>query len=488
MTSLWAILPVIVLALWACVLLLVDLWLPKDQQGSQQGESNSPITPLLAALGMLTSAAIVIARIGQPTMGFGGMMMADGFSHFICLLLLASGLVTIGLSHDYMKRLGIARGEYYVLLMFSLSGMMLMSMSADLIMVFLSLELLSIPLYVMAGIATPRPSSEEAALKYFLLGAFASGFLVYGIGLVFGATGSTSLQQIVAVVQSGNYNLALILGGAALIITGLGFKVAIVPFHMWTPDVYEGAPTSVTAFFAIVPKMASLALMVRVFMGPFEPMVDEWRQVVVLLAVASMALGSVAAIAQQNIKRMLAYSSIGHMGYALGGIAAASEVGIKAVIIYATIYMLTSIGTFAIVMMMKQKDRMVENIRDLSGLASRQPMIALSMAIMMFSMAGIPPLAGFFSKLFIFQAAIDAGLYGLVIMGVLTSVISAFYYLRIIKIMYFDAAPDEGIDPATDGRLNAVLAVSSATVVLFIAMPAPLLGAAGAAAATLFSR
>jgi len=375
-----------------------------------------------------------------------------------------------------------------VLILFSTLGMMLMTSANDLISLYMALELQSLPLYVLAAMRRDSVKSTEAGLKYFVLGALSSGMLLYGSSLIYGYTGATNFNDIAAALTTHEVLPIGVVTGMVLLLSGFAFKIAAVPFHMWTPDVYEGAPTSVTAFFAIVPKMASLALMVRVFMGPFEPMVDEWRQVVVLLAVASMALGSVAAIAQQNIKRMLAYSSIGHMGYALGGIAAASEVGIKAVIIYATIYMLTSIGTFAIVMMMKQKDRMVENIRDLSGLASRQPMIALSMAIMMFSMAGIPPLAGFFSKLFIFQAAIDAGLYGLVIMGVLTSVISAFYYLRIIKIMYFDAAPDEGIDPATDGRLNAVLAVSSATVVLFIAMPAPLLGAAGAAAATLFSR
>jgi NADH-quinone oxidoreductase subunit N len=270
------------------------------------------------------------------------------------------------------------------------------------------------------------------------------------------------------------------------LLSGLAFKIAAVPFHMWTPDVYEGAPTSVTAFFAIVPKVAALALIVRVLMGPFEPMIPEWRQIVVLLAVASMALGSVAAIAQENIKRMLAYSSIGHVGFALVGLAAASEAGVKGLAIYLALYMFANIGTFAIVLMMKQKDRMVENISDLSGLASRQPMIALSMAIMMFSMAGIPPLAGFFGKLFVFQAAVDAGLYHLAIFGVLASVVSAYYYLRVIKVMYFDAPADEGLDKAEDGRLNVVLAVSSAAVVLFIVLPAPLMGAAGAAAAALF--
>lgn len=456
--------------------------------GVSRKNDDSQTISNLSLFGLIAVTAVMF-RFSQETFStFNGMYVTDGFAVYMKILILIGSAVTIFMSARYAERQQISRFEYPVLILFSTLGMMLMTSANDLISLYMSLELQSLPLYVLAAMRRDSVKSTEAGLKYFVLGALSSGMLLYGSSLIYGYTGATNFNDIAAALTTHEVLPIGVVTGMVLLLSGFAFKIAAVPFHMWTPDVYEGAPTSVTAFFAIVPKMASLALMVRVFMGPFEPMVDEWRQVVVLLAVASMALGGVAAIAQQNIKRMLAYSSIGHMGYALGGIAAASEVGIKAVIIYATIYMLTSIGTFAIVMMMKQKDRMVENIRDLSGLASRQPMIALSMAIMMFSMAGIPPLAGFFSKLFIFQAAIDAGLYGLVIMGVLASVISAFYYLRIIKIMYFDAAPDEGIDPATDGRLNAVLAVSSAAVVLFIAMPAPLLGAAGAAAATLFSR
>ncbi len=456
--------------------------------GVSRKNDDSQTISNLSLFGLIAVTAVMFRFSHETFSTFNGMYVTDGFAVYMKILILIGSAVTIFMSARYAERQQISRFEYPVLILFSTLGMMLMTSANDLISLYMSLELQSLPLYVLAAMRRDSVKSTEAGLKYFVLGALSSGMLLYGSSLIYGYTGATNFNDIAAALTTHEVLPIGVVTGMVLLLSGFAFKIAAVPFHMWTPDVYEGAPTSVTAFFAIVPKMASLALMVRVFMGPFEPMVDEWRQVVVLLAVASMALGSVAAIAQQNIKRMLAYSSIGHMGYALGGIAAASEVGIKAVIVYATIYMLTSIGTFAIVMMMKQKDRMVENIRDLSGLASRQPMIALSMAIMMFSMAGIPPLAGFFSKLFIFQAAIDAGLYGLVIMGVLTSVISAFYYLRIIKIMYFDAAPDEGIDPATDGRLNAVLAVSSATVVLFIAMPAPLLVAAGAAAATLFSR
>lgn len=472
--------PEIFLAVVTLFLLVLGVARKNDEDGSTV--ANFSIFALIAV-------TAVMCRFSSETFStFNGMYVTDGFAVYMKILILIGSAVTIFMSAKYAERQRISRFEYPVLILFSTLGMMLMTSANDLISLYMSLELQSLPLYVLAAMRRDSVKSTEAGLKYFVLGALSSGMLLYGSSLIYGYTGATNFDDIAAALTTHEVLPVGVVTGMVLLLSGFAFKIAAVPFHMWTPDVYEGAPTSVTAFFAIVPKMASLALMVRVFMGPFEPMVDEWRQVVVLLAVASMALGGIAAIAQQNIKRMLAYSSIGHMGYALGGIAAASEPGIKAVIIYATIYMVTSIGTFAIVMMMKQKDRMVENIRDLSGLASRQPMIALSMAIMMFSMAGIPPLAGFFSKLFIFQAAIDAGLYGLVFMGVLTSVISAFYYLRIIKIMYFDAAPDEGIDPATDGRLNAVLAVSSAAVVLFIAMPAPLLGAAGAAAATLFSR
>jgi NADH-quinone oxidoreductase subunit N len=290
-----------------------------------------------------------------------------------------------------------------------------------------------------------------------------------------------------------------------LLLSGLAFKISAVPFHMWTPDVYEGAPTSVTAFFAIAPKIAALALITRVFMGPFGHLADQLRQVVVVISIASMVLGSVAAIGQTNIKRLLAYSSIGNMGYALVGLAAASQDGVRAIMIYAAIYMVMTIGAFAVVLMMKQKDRMVEQISDLSGLGDRQPMLALAMTIMMFSMAGIPPLAGFltimmfsmagipplagfFGKLFVFQAAVASGLYTLAIVGVLASVIGAYYYLRIIKVMYFETAADDVIDKADDGRLNVLLAVSSVLIVLFIVLPGPLLTSAAEAAQSLFTK
>lgn len=469
--------PEIFLAIVALFLLIL---------GVSRKEEESMTVSNFSLFGLLAVTAVMCRFCNEGFTTFGGMYVTDSFAIYMKVLVLLGSAVTIFMSARYAERQRIARFEYPVLVLFSTLGMMLMISANDLISLYMALELQSLPLYVLAAIQRDSVKSTEAGLKYFVLGALSSGMLLYGASLIYGFTGATNFDAIAAALKMQETVPLGVTTGMVLLLSGLAFKIAAVPFHMWTPDVYEGAPTSVTAFFAIVPKMAALALIVRVFMGPFEPLLDQWRQVVVLLAVASMALGAVAAIAQHNIKRMLAYSSIGHMGYALVGLAAANEAGVKAIAIYAALYMLASIGTFAIVLMMKQKDRMVENIRDLAGLASRQPMIALSMAIMMFSMAGIPPLAGFFGKLFVFQAAVDAGLYKLAVFGVIASVVSAYYYLRIIKVMYFDAAADEGLDPADDKRLNAVLILSSGGVLLFIALPAPLLGAAGAAAAALF--
>ncbi|MDP2205508.1 MAG: NADH-quinone oxidoreductase subunit NuoN [Alphaproteobacteria bacterium] len=454
--------------------------------GVSRKEEDSTTVSNFSLFGLIAVAAVMCRFCNESFTTFGGMYITDSFAVYMKVLVLSGSAITIFMSARYMERQRISRFEYPVLILFSTMGMMLMISANDLMSLYMAIELQSLPLYVLAAMQRDNVKSTEAGLKYFVLGALSSGMLLYGASLIYGFTGATNFDAIAVALQAQDAVPLGVVTGMVLLLSGLAFKIAAVPFHMWTPDVYEGAPTSVTAFFAIVPKIAALALIVRVFMGPFEPMIDQWRQVVVLLAVASMAVGAVAAIAQHNIKRMLAYSSIGHMGFALVGLAAANEAGVKAIAIYAALYMLASIGTFAIVLMMKQKDRMVEDIRDLAGLAARQPMIALSMAIMMFSMAGIPPMAGFFGKLFVFQAAVDAGLYGLAVFGVVASVVSAFYYLRIIKVMYFDAAPDEGLDAATDGRLNTVLVLSSGAVLLFIILPAPLLGAASAAAAALF--
>lgn len=434
----------------------------------------------------LIAVAVVLVRfVPENLTTFGGMFVTDAFAAYMKLLVLFGSAATIFMSVRYAQHQRIARFEYPVLILFSTLGMMLMISANDLISLYMAIELQSLPLYVLAAIQRDSVRSTEAGLKYFVLGALSSGMLLYGASLIYGYTGATNYDAIAQALQ-GQEEIPLgVLTGMILLLSGLAFKIGAVPFHMWTPDVYEGAPTSVTAFFSIVPKAAGMAMIARVFLGPFETMVDDWRQVIVLLSVASMSLGAVAAIAQTNIKRMIAYSSIGHAGYMLMGIASASEAGIKAIVAYAALYMAASIGTFAVILMMKQKDRMVEDIRDLAGLASRQPMVALCMTVMMFSLAGIPPLGGFFGKLFVFQAAIDAGLYLMAIVGVLTSVIAAYYYLRVIKVMYFDTPADEGLDMPVDARLNAMLALASAAMILFIIIPAPLLDAAGAAATAL---
>jgi len=435
----------------------------------------------------LIAVGAVTCKFASPVVwGFNAMYVTDTFAVFMKLVVVTGSAAAIFMSGRYIEMQRMSRFEYPILIMFSTVGMMLMISANDLISLYMALELQSLPLYVLAAMRRDNLRSTEAGLKYFVLGALSSGMLLYGASLLYGYTGATNFDTIALVLEQADVLSLGVITGMILLLSGLAFKIAAVPFHMWTPDVYEGAPTSVTAFFAIVPKLAALALLLRVFMGPFAELADQWQQVVILISMASMILGSIGAIAQTNIKRMLAYSSIGHMGYALIGLASANVTGVKAVMVYAVLYMVASIGTFAIVLMMKQKERMVENINNLAGLAGRQPMIALAMAAMMFSMAGIPPLAGFFGKLFVFQAAIDAELYALAIVGVLTSVIAAFYYLRIIKIMYFDAPVEEGLDMVDDGRLNFALIVSTLAVICFIAMPGPLLSSAEAGAKVLF--
>lgn len=468
--------PEILLAVLSLVLLMVGVFRKKDDYS------------FVANLGVfaLIAVGLVMARFCREGMStFGGMFVTDSFAVFMKTLVLGGAAVSMIMSARYAEENRIARFEYPVLMLLSTLGMMLMISANSLISLYMALELQSLPLYVLAAMQRDNIRSTEAGLKYFVLGALSSGMLLYGASLIYGYTGTVNFYDMgKALAATDTYNAGLIVG-MILLLCGLSFKIAAAPFHMWAPDVYEGAPTSVTAFFAIVPKVAAIALIVRVFMGPFAILADQWQQVVVALSIASMAVGAVAAIAQTNIKRLLAYSSIGHMGYALIGLAAATPEGVKAVMIYVALYVAASIGVFAVVLLMKQKDRMTEEISALGGLAARQPLLALAMAVMMFSMAGIPPLAGFFGKLFIFQAAIDAKLYALAIVGVLASVVSAFYYLRIIKVMYFDPQPEEAIEPVRDRRLQFALILSSAIVVLFIAFPAPLLAYAGQAAASL---
>lgn len=491
MTSIWAILPVILLVVWACVLLLLDFGLARlgrQRQAETAGEPNTSATAVLAALGLIASGGIVITRIGLPAAGFGGMVVVDGFSNFVSLLLLASGLVGIGLSYDYLKRLQIARGEYYVLWMFSIAGMMLMSMSSDLIMVFLSLELLSIPLYVLAGIAAPRASSEEAAIKYFLLGAFASGFLVFGTALVYGATGSTSLQQIVTAVQTAGASEPLLLSGAALILVGLGFKVAVAPFHMWTPDVYQGAPSAVTAFMAVGAKAAGFAALLRVFVLAFPQFSAEIVPVLWALAALTMILGNFVAIAQKNIKRLLAYSSIAHAGYIMMALVPFGQEGVSAdsvasALFYLVAYAFTNFAAWAVVISLEKAGEGGLNLDDYAGLGRKYPALAAVMAVAMLSFTGVPPTLGFVGKFYLFRTVIEGGYLGLALIGVLTSLVSAFYYLRVVVVMYMrDGEPEVRSEP----WLQAMAYGSAFGVVLLSIFSAPLLYLATQAVLKLF--
>ena len=430
--NLLKILPLVIIIVWACVLVLVDLFVPKDRKAW---------TAILAAVGMLVAIGFTIAQTGVDTEAFGGMIVVDGFSQFLTILVLSSGVVAVMLSFDYLTRLGIQRGEYYALLMFSISGMMLMVMAADLIVIFLALELLSIPLYVLAGFARPRSDSEEAAIKYFLLGAFASGFLVYGVAIVFGASGYTGLTDIFQAVQSGSVDLTLLAVGAGLILVGLGFKVAAVPFHMWTPDVYQGAPSSVTAFMAVGAKVGGFAALMRIFVTSLGVLAVDFTIVLWWLAVLTMILGNVVAIAQKNIKRLLAYSSIAQAGYILMALVpyGQKEVlgdAIAAALLYLVAYAFMSFAAWAVVITLEKAEGKGLELSDYAGLGRKYPVLAAIMTVSMLSFTGIPPTLGFVGKFYLFRSVVDGGFIWLAIIGVLTSLVSAYYYLRVVIYMY----------------------------------------------------
>ncbi|MCC7480813.1 MAG: NADH-quinone oxidoreductase subunit NuoN, partial [Hyphomicrobiales bacterium] len=383
----------------------------------------------------------------------------------------------------FMKRVKMARFEYPILVMLASVGMMMMISANDLISLYVGLELQSLSLYVVAAIDRDSARSSEAGLKYFVLGALSSGMLLYGSSLVYGFTGTTTFPEIAAALTASGSSLGLVFG-LVFIIAGLAFKVSAVPFHMWTPDVYEGAPTPVTAFFAAAPKIAAMALFVRVMISPFAAVVQDWQQILVFVSIASMVLGAFAAIGQNNIKRLLAYSSIGHMGFALVGLAAGSQEGAQGVIVYMMIYLISTLGVFACVLAMRRKGQHLEQVSDLAGLAHNNKALAFVFAMLMFSLAGIPPLAGFFGKYFVFLAAVKSGLYALAIIGVVASVVGAYYYLRIVKIIYFDE-PAEKFD-ALDGEVKWVAYASGAFALLFVGFANYLVNLAEAAAKSLY--
>src|SRR6266545_4570775 len=435
------ILPFTLLVTWACALLLIDLFIPKDRKS---------ITALLAALGLALTLGFTLIQIGQEMTGFNSMVMLDGFSVFVNALLLISGLLGIGLSFGYIKRMNLERGEYYTLMLFSISGMMLMAQAGDLIVVFLALELLSIPLYVLAAFDRPKVESEEAGLKYFLLGAFATGFIVYGTTLVFGATGTTSLNGIVTFLASNGPSPLLLTIGAALILVGLGFKIAAVPFHMWTPDVYQGSPSAVTAFMASGAKIAGFAALLRVFATAFPSIAVDMTGVLWAIAALTMILGNLIAISQSNIKRLLAYSSIAHAGYILMAFVpygnpdpAIRNTSIAAGLFYLVSYAITNFGAWGVVIALEKSEGRGLEIADYAGLAKKHPAIAAAMTVFMLSLIGLPPTLGLVGKFYLFRAVMAGGFTGLAIIGVLTSLVSAYYYLRVVVIMFMrDGEPE----------------------------------------------
>ena len=457
-------LPEIVLAVSGLALLLVGVIPKKD--------TSFPIT--MGTLGALLVAA-VLAMAAPDGAGFGGQFISDGFARFAKVLILLGAASGLLLALDWNQRQGIARFEFPILVLFSTVGMMVMVSASDLITLYMGLELLSLSLYVIATFDRDNARSAEAGLKYFVLGSLASGIYLYGASLTYGFTGSTNFAAIGEAIAGGGASLGLMMG-VTFVIAALAFKISAVPFHMWTPDVYEGAPTPVTAFFASAPKVAAVSLLVRVLADPFADLASQWQSVIWLASLLSMLLGSLAAIRQSNIKRLMAYSSIGHVGYALMGIAVATDVGLRGTMLYMAIYLAMNAGVFAVLVSMRRQGRALEQVDDLAGLGRTDPAMALAMVVFMFSMAGIPPLAGFFSKLYIFLAAVQEGFWVLAVVGVLTSVVGAFYYLRIIKVMYFEQGVG-ALDPRP-GAVSLVLAASGLFNVLFFLFPAPLVAAA----------
>jgi NADH-quinone oxidoreductase subunit N len=465
--------PELTLAIGAMALLMFGVFTRRDRSE----------LILWLAVGLLTAAAVfVMSGSGTATL-FGDSFIVDPFARTIKVLTLIGAAAALSMSVDYWRGAGGVKFEFPVLILFATTGMLMMISANDLITLYVGLELQSLSLYVIAAFRRDSARSAEAGLKYFVLGALSSGMLLYGASLVYGFTGSTEFATIAAVVQPSGANLGLIFG-LVFLMAGFAFKISAVPFHMWTPDVYEGAPTPVTAFFAAAPKLAAMALTVRVLVTAFPAVTVEWQQIVVFLAIASMALGAFAAIGQTNIKRLMAYSSIGHMGFALVGLAAGTPEGVAGLIVYLAIYLAMTLGTFACILAMRRDGRMIEDIDALSGLSRTNPVMAFMLAMLLFSLAGIPPLAGFFAKFYVFLAAIQAGLYALAVIGVLLSVVAAYYYLRIVKLMYFDA-PAERFEPM-QAPLAAVLGVSGGFILLYFVYPAPLVALAGVAAKSLF--
>ncbi|PWE52857.1 NADH-quinone oxidoreductase subunit NuoN [Metarhizobium album] len=466
--------PEIILAIGALALLMIGVF---------SGEKSGTTVTVLAILLLVISGGWMILS-GADGLAFGGVFVSDAFARFLKVVALIGSVTAIIMTLGQSRSEHLNQFEFPVLLVLATLGILLMISANDLISAYLALELQSLALYVVAAINRDSLKSTEAGLKYFVLGALSSGMMLYGMSLVYGFTGHTGFAEIATALSGESRSLGLLFG-LVFVLTGFAFKISAVPFHMWTPDVYEGAPTPVTAFFAAAPKIAAMAMLVRIVGTAFEPIKLDWQQVISFIAIASMVLGAFAAIGQRNIKRLMAYSSIGHMGYALVGLAAGTKTGVSGVLIYMTIYMVMTLGTFACIMAMRRKDGGVtENIDDLAGLSATNPFMAVVLTALMFSLAGIPPLAGFFGKYFVFVAAIEAKLYALAIIGVLASVVGCYYYLRVIKLMWFDEA--KGEFARTAGVLRLVFGLSGLFVAGYVLIGGPLGAAAEAASASFF--
>jgi len=473
--DLLAVLPFLVVTVGGIALLLIDLALSSEQKS---------VVAWLSIGTLVVAGLVALLQMNmRPFDAFYGMVRADGYAFFLDALLAAIGALAVLLALRYNEARGIMRGEFYALLLFSIGGMMLAGHATNLLTVFVAIELLSIPLYVLCGIARPRLESEESAMKYFLMGAFASGFLVYGIALVYGAAGTISLTELSAMLSAAGaraYDPALLFAGVALILTGLGFKVAAAPFHMWTPDVYEGAPTTVTALMATATKVAGFAAMLRVLLFGFQPLLPEWQPAVAGLAALTMIVGNVAALVQSNVKRMLAYSSIAHAGYVLVGIAAGGDLstgsgGASAVLFYLAAYAFTTLAAFAVMTAVGSGTEENQTFDAYVGLGRRKPLLGLVMAVAMFSLIGIPPTAGFVGKYLLFGAAVASGLTWLAVIGVLTSVISSYFYLRLVMTMFM-REPQAGGEPIhASAPRSLAAAISIAAVFVLGLLPAPLL-------------
>jgi len=455
------ILPEIFLSLVVMFLLMVGVFIKKSYK----------IVNLLSILALIFTSILILNQFGSLNKIFNNSYIIDDLSVFMKILTLLFCALVIICSKDYVKINRIDKIEYPIMILSSTLGMLVMISSFDLIVFYLGLELQSICLYVLASFKKEDSKSSEAGLKFFVLSALASGLFLYGSSLIYGFTGSTNFEII---SQSLTLSNTPGIFGFVFIIVALSFKISAVPFHMWTPDVYEGSPTSVTSFFALVPKIAALTVFIRFLYVPFINIIEQWQTIIIFLSIASMILGAVAAIGQSNIKRLIAYSSIGHMGYILAGLSTGSNEGIQSSIIYLTIYLVMNLGTFICILMMKRENLFYEKLSDLSGLSKNHPKLALSFLILFFSLAGIPPLAGFFAKFYVFLSVIEAGMYSLAIIGLTTTVVSAYYYLRIIKIIYFDK-PNKPFDEIDDWSIKFPLILSTILTLAYFIFPSILI-------------